>query len=156
MLGALYIGVPLGMLACLRHSPQGLGWILVIVWNTWFTDSFALLGGRAFGHHLLAPKLSPNKTYEGALIGVLAGTLVGGMMTVFVFGVSVPLAFGLNVMISALTIVGDLIESAVKRGFGVKDAGHLLPGHGGVLDRIDGFLLSTPFFVLALMAFGLL
>jgi phosphatidate cytidylyltransferase len=144
------------MLACLRHSPHGLGWILVIVWNTWFTDSFALLGGRAFGHHLLAPKLSPNKTYEGALIGVLAGTLVGGMMTVFVFGVSVPLAFGLNLMISALTIVGDLIESAVKRGFGVKDAGHLLPGHGGVLDRIDGFLVSTPFFVLALMAFGLL
>ncbi|MCB9450418.1 MAG: phosphatidate cytidylyltransferase [Anaerolineaceae bacterium] len=155
LLAALvYISVPLALLLIVRPVVNGLWWTFALFANNWLTDASALIGGRLFGKTKLAPKISGAKTVEGAAIGLAVGTLVGfAVLVVTVPLLSPVIALVVNFLISALTIIGDLIESRVKRHFHVKDAGKILPGHGGFLDRIDGLLLAVPIWYLFVMIF---
>lgn len=147
--GVAYVGFPSGFLIDIRMRESGLAWILVIFAATWGTDTFAYFGGRLFGKTKLAPKLSPNKTVEGAIVGILGGFLIALAFLIVSDLVSIR-----NVLIVAIAplvaIAGDLLESAIKRYFQVKDshiAGlNIVPGHGGVLDRVDALLMVTSFF----------
>ncbi len=143
VLGGLYIGLPLSFLLPLRQAPVGLWWTLVLFIANWTTDGFALAGGRLFGRHQLAPQISAGKTIEGALCGLLLGTLFG-VGTAVLGQLDVRQALLISLLIAILSIMGDLLESRIKRFFHVKDSSSLLPGHGGFLDRMDGLLLATP------------
>ncbi|MFV1986204.1 MAG: phosphatidate cytidylyltransferase [Gemmatimonadota bacterium] len=115
---------------------------------TWIADTAAYAGGRAFGKHPLAPNISPNKTVEGAVSALIAATIVAPVYSRWVlpggweFGWVAAIGFGL--VVGVFAIVGDLVESALKRECGVKDSGTILPGHGGVLDRLDSLLWTIP------------
>ena len=141
--GALYIGYGFRYLIMLRD--MGLDLIVFQFSVIWATDTGAYLVGRRFGKHKLAPAISPNKTVEGALGGILCAILVS---TVY-YHFADPHLGGtehyiiLTICLSALGQLGDLVESAFKRHFGVKDSGNLLPGHGGVLDRFDSTLFTS-------------
>lgn len=141
--GALYIGIPLGLLLLIRNGPDGLLWTAVLFVNNWTTDSAALIGGRIFGKNKLAPSISPGKTIEGAAIGLLMGFTLG-LLVALAGGVPLPVAILVNAVLAPATEIGDLFESWTKRRLAVKDSGSLLPGHGGFLDRIDGVLLAAP------------
>ncbi len=148
--GVAYIGGAIVTISLIRGGAAGLHWTLLLLLSSWGTDSFALLGGRRFGKHLLAPRISPKKTVEGALIGLFAGLLVGLIVTMLT---GLPTGLGLiaSILVPLATEAGDLLESQLKRQLGVKDSGHLLPGHGGFLDRIDGLLLAAPSLYLLLL-----
>lgn len=143
LLGVLYIGLALGALVRVRNSENGLAWTLMLFINNWSTDSFALVGGRLWGKRKLAPAISPHKTIEGAAVGLTMG-FVGGMVVALLAGLPLGIAVIANVVVALATETGDLIESLVKRRLNVKDSGTLLPGHGGLLDRMDGTLLAAP------------
>jgi phosphatidate cytidylyltransferase len=148
LLGAVYLGALGGTLAGLRIiEPVSAGaWRLVLLLAiVMASDTLAFFSGHALGRHRLAPTLSPGKTIEGACGGILGG--VAGALVVRAIGLpSLPLAhaFVLGVLVSALGIVGDLDESLLKRWAGVKESGILFPGHGGMLDRLDGLLFGAP------------
>lgn len=138
-LGLAYVGVPCAALIILRQAgPAGWASVLFILLVVWATDIGAYFGGRRIGGPKLWPRVSPNKTWSGALTGVVAAILAGGL-TVRLTGAG-DLAAGLLLAapLSIASQAGDLLESALKRRFGVKDSGHVIPGHGGVLDRVDG------------------
>jgi phosphatidate cytidylyltransferase len=147
-LAAGWVAAPLFSLAEWSLSRQPVGQALIPCVPVWVGDTAAIFVGRAFGKRPLAPKLSPKKTVEGS-IGNLLGCLVGGVAMAMAFGH--PWWRGLLVGLAAGTLgqMGDLFESALKRKVGVKDSGTLLPGHGGVLDRIDSLLFTIPFALLA-------
>ena len=134
-------------------APRGLAWALTAILATWIGDSAAYLGGRRFGRHKLAPKVSPGKTFEGALFGLAGSALIAGM-TFASFGLG-PWHLGLVAggMLGIAGQLGDLSESFLKRQAGVKDSGTLIPGHGGILDRIDALLFAFP--VALILATGL-
>ena len=141
-LGAiLYCGFTLGFVVLL---PRELVLLLVAIIAA--GDSTAYYGGRAFGRHALAPKISPKKTVEGAIAGLIGSMLVGGIAGVFFLGEP---WLGITVISAATAVVGqigDLAESAMKRSAGVKDSSSILPGHGGILDRLDSVLFAAPVF----------
>jgi phosphatidate cytidylyltransferase len=139
-----YIGLPLGALAAVRAS-AGREAVLLIMGAIVISDSAQYYTGRAFGKHPLAPTISPKKTREGAVGGVVFGTLAFALGARIVFPTTPALLTALvGASISALGIVGDLFESLLKRSAGVKDSGAVIPGHGGVLDRIDSWLFAAP------------
>jgi phosphatidate cytidylyltransferase len=142
--GAAYVGlVALSMLS-VRHQPEtGLQAMLWLLATVWATDIFAYVAGRAIGGPRLAPRLSPKKTWAGAL-GGLAAALVIGACTAWLFtgGSAIGLAMA-GGLLSVVSQAGDLAESAVKRHVGVKDSGQLIPGHGGLLDRIDALMAAA-------------
>jgi phosphatidate cytidylyltransferase len=140
--GALYIGLAIGLLILLRTGADGMLWTFMLLANNWSTDSFAMIGGRLLGQRKLAPAISPGKTVEGALIGLLAG-VIGGSIVALLGGLPILIALIVNITTSLATEGGDLLESRMKRYLRVKDSGTLLPGHGGLLDRIDGTLLAV-------------
>ena len=123
----------------------------------WVADSAAYFTGRAFGRRKLAPSISPGKTWEGALGAVVAVALVGLLLNQWLARVG-PMSLDASwvfpelMLIVALSIIGDLFESLLKRHAGVKDSGRTLPGHGGVLDRIDSLTSTLPFALLLLLA----
>ena len=131
-------------LITLRRDPDyGFAAVVVLLAAVWATDSFAYLVGRTVGGPKLWPRISPKKTWSGA-IGGLAGGVLCGLLASAILGV--PLSVGLAIVLALLSLAaegGDLYESAVKRRFGVKDASHLIPGHGGMLDRVDGLLFAS-------------
>ncbi|WP_454829957.1 phosphatidate cytidylyltransferase [Pseudoxanthomonas wuyuanensis] len=136
-------------------------WLLVALAIVWAADSGAYFagrhfGGRLFGSRKLAPRISPNKTIEGLLGGLLAGVLVALAGTFLAGGDAAQLPGVLIVAIATVlfSVVGDLFESLLKRHVGAKDSGDLIPGHGGVLDRIDGVLAALPVFALGKELFG--
>jgi len=140
----IYVGLPLGAIAKVRllHGAQVVTVLAVLVI---VSDSAQYFAGRAFGRRKLAPLISPAKTLEGALGGVVAAALAGATLGVrWVPGVTVASGALLGALIAAFGIVGDLFESLLKRGAGVKDSSSLIPGHGGVLDRIDSWLFAGP------------
>lgn len=159
LVGVIYVGLPTAFLLDIRARPDGFLWLVLILSVTWGTDTFAYFGGKHFGHRWfgsakLAPRLSPNKTFEGALVGILGGFLSGVLFA----AVDNRLSLGMLVLLATmplLAVLGDLLESAIKRYFSVKDshlAGfNILPGHGGVLDRVDSLLLVTVYFYVALL-----
>jgi phosphatidate cytidylyltransferase len=134
--GLLYVGVPAFALLVLEWTRYDL--ILWAMLVTWATDIFAYFAGRSIGGPKLAPRISPNKTWAG-LIGGMAGAGVIGALTAYLFDLD-PLFLLAGAPMGLLAQLGDLYESKVKRRLGVKDSGTLLPGHGGVLDRVDGLL----------------
>jgi len=142
--GMLYAGIGFLSPALLRRDPEwGFMALLFLFATVWATDIFAFLCGRTIGGPLLWPKVSPKKTWAGA-VGGLAGGVAGAVVVAFVGGVgSVVAAGALGLLFSILAQVGDLFESAVKRRFGAKDASRLIPGHGGLMDRLDGFLVAA-------------
>lgn len=164
--GSLYLGVPLYAAVALRQwtgsvdagwlsdvtdtlalgwepHPRGLAWLLTVILVTWLSDTGAYLTGRAFGKHPLIPRISPKKTVEGLAGGLTASALTGAI-AVAIFGLQVHWAWGLLIgaAIGAVGVVGDLAESLMKRQAGIKDSGTLIPGHGGMLDRLDALLFT--------------
>lgn len=134
--GYLYIAVPAFALLLLNWlSWEAVFWAMIV---TWATDIFAYFAGRAIGGPKLAPTISPNKTWAG-LIGGMAGAAVLGAVVAALLGLGAPLLY-LGAPMGLIAQAGDLYESGVKRRAGVKDSGTILPGHGGVLDRLDGLL----------------
>jgi phosphatidate cytidylyltransferase len=147
-LGYVYIGVPSAALLILSWLDVGpVLWVLIV---TWATDIFAYFAGRAIGGPKLAPRISPNKTWAG-LIGGMAGAAAFGWLTAYFFELGAPFVW-LGALMGLVAQLGDLFESWLKRRNGVKDSGTLLPGHGGVLDRLDGLLAVAIATTLLLMA----
>ncbi len=145
LLGTVYIGLPLALLADLRRLPHGAEWVIYILVITWAGDTAAYFAGRAFGRRPMAPRISPGKTWEGGAVSLLAAALFSlAYLATFIpeFPKGWSVAAGLAV--NAAGQVGDLAESALKRSAGVKDSSALLPGHGGLLDRIDALLFAAP------------
>jgi len=141
---ALYIGLPIGALVAVRAfaGPQVLFLLMLTVM---VSDTAQYYSGRAFGRRLLAPEISPKKTIEGAVGGFVCGALLLAIVgTWWVPAIPVMLRALLGVAVVALGIAGDLFESQLKRSAGVKDSSALIPGHGGVLDRIDALLFAAP------------
>jgi phosphatidate cytidylyltransferase len=149
VLGTAYAGVMLSALLPLRRLPRGEWWILLTLTVTWLNDTFAYFAGRAFGRHKLYERISPSKTWEGALGGA-AGSVAGALVVRQIWLPFVPIwgAALIGAGAAVLGPVGDLSESMLKRAFGAKDSGRLLPGHGGLLDRIDALLFNAPFVLL--------
>ncbi|MBE3549667.1 MAG: Phosphatidate cytidylyltransferase [Brockia lithotrophica] len=144
-LGAVYIGLGFHYFYLLRVLPDTAAYALFVAFVVWATDIGAFLAGRLFGRHKLLPNVSPKKTWEGSLGGFVLGVLVallaaGG----FRLPLSLGQAFLLGGLLSFAGQIGDLIESAIKRAFQVKDSGHLLPGHGGFFDRFDSMIVAYP------------
>lgn len=144
--GALYIGLPAAVFLWLRtRGADGLETVLALFAIIWAADSFAYFGGKIIGGPKVAEGLSPKKTWSGIIVGVIAGAAAGlGCGTLFQAPAELRVAwFGIGALIAFTGLMGDLIESFLKRRFGVKDASRLIPGHGGVLDRIDGLMTAT-------------
>jgi len=142
--GVVYAGIVLVCPALLRNDPEyGLQALLFLFATVWATDIFAYLTGRTLGGPLLWPKLSPNKTWSGALGGLVGGVAAGVAVAYASGGTRGVVAGVLALVLSIVAQGGDLFESAIKRRFGVKDTSHLIPGHGGVMDRLDGFLVAA-------------
>jgi phosphatidate cytidylyltransferase len=144
--GALYVGVPALALVWLRGAVPGgmqhLIWLLLVIWAT---DICAYLVGRSLGGPKLAPRISPGKTWSGLMGGVAGASLVGAVAA-HALGAGYWLAAAVGAGLAVIGQAGDLFESALKRRAGVKDSGHLIPGHGGLLDRIDGLVFAAPAF----------
>lgn len=148
--GAFYLGWIGAYLISLRNLEDGLWWMLLVLPSAWLADSAAYMVGSQIGRHKMAPRLSPKKSWEGYIAGVIFGTLGGALIAA---GIQAYLGAGtaitplvgalLGLVLSTLTTLGDLGESMIKRQFGVKDTGTLLPGHGGVFDRIDSWLWAA-------------
>jgi len=168
VLAFVYLAATLLALGALRLHPWGKFLLLYLFVVVWSGDTFAYYTGRAIGRHKLAPRISPGKTWEGTIASILGSTLLGVLMFAFASPIvgfllrihllkpadavgnpawlSPPIvsAIALSACINASAQLGDLVESAMKRGAGVKDSGNLLPGHGGILDRIDALLFAAP------------
>jgi phosphatidate cytidylyltransferase len=143
LIGIVYLGVPAVAFLALRDLPNGMQLVFWLVIVVVATDVFAYLTGRSLGGPKLAPKISPGKTWSG-LVGGTPGALILGAAVASMVGWS-WLQGGLFALILALVAQsGDLFESFIKRRAGVKDSGRLIPGHGGVLDRFDGYLFAVP------------
>ena len=161
-----YIALPLGMLVQLRQQWAGAFYLLYLLLVVWAGDIFAYFVGKAIGRHRMAPRISPKKTWEGAAASLAASLVVGWLLFQYaqpvssallraglikrrdgIFGLEQP-AMGpillLTVVVNIAAQLGDLVESLIKRGAGVKDSGGILPGHGGMLDRIDALLFAAP------------
>jgi phosphatidate cytidylyltransferase len=142
--GVIYAGIVLLCPALLRSDPQfGLEALLFLFATVWATDILAYLIGRGIGGPLLWPRLSPNKTWSGAIGGLLGGVAAGIAVAYASGGTRGAIAGVLALVLSIVAQGGDLFESAIKRRFGVKDTSGLIPGHGGVMDRLDGFLVAA-------------
>jgi len=162
----VYVALPLGMLVQLRQQAAGAIYLLYLLLVVWAGDIFAYFVGRSLGRHLMAPRVSPKKTWEGAVASLAASLVVGillfdhasrissellrwGMITRpdGMYGLDTPAMWPTIFLTTALNVaaqLGDLVESLIKRGAGVKDSGTILPGHGGMLDRIDALLFAAP------------
>ena len=161
-----YIALPMAMLVQLRQQWGGAFWLLYLLLVVWAGDIFAYFVGRSLGRHLMAPRISPKKTWEGAAASVAASLVVGILLFNHalqisscllrigliqrrdgLFGLEKPEIWPIVLLTIALNVaaqLGDLVESLIKRGAGVKDSGTILPGHGGMLDRIDALLFAAP------------
>lgn len=152
--GAVYIGWTLGHLVLIRRlSPGGEALSAALFVSVWATDCFAYVAGKTLGRSKLAPVISPHKTWEGAAAGVLGAVLTFHLARrSFAAGLfSAPGALALGVLVGVVGQLSDLGQSLVKRASGVKDSSSLLPGHGGVFDRMDSFFLLAPLFYYALV-----
>jgi len=151
--GAIYIGMPLNYYLQLYSARNGLGWLLAVILTVVVTDVAALLVGMRFGRHPFLPAISPKKTVEGAAGGFLAAVLVMLLLGVTMLHLAPYHAVALGILVGVMAELGDLVESQMKRLAEVKDSSNLIPGHGGVLDRLDSVLF--PPIVVYLYAFYL-
>ena len=143
------IYITLGLLSLyLLREQAGFEWVLLVLIATWSGDTFAYFTGRLIGKHLLAPRISPKKTWEGFVGGAIGTVLMPLVLRNFLSTLSTQEILWVCIPCIFLAPAGDLIESKIKRLYGVKDSGNLLPGHGGFLDRIDALLLTAPWALL--------
>lgn len=155
LLGIVYIPLPLSLLIYIRQMEGGIHWIVWLLIVIFANDTGAFYTGTFLGKRPLAPRISPKKTIEGSLGGILA-SLALGFVFCFVFFKDLSLCFltlPLSFILAVSGQVGDLFESAMKRASGIKDSGRILPGHGGMLDRIDGLLPAIPILYAYLVLF---
>ena len=147
-MGIIYVSMPLSLLVFIFQADKGLLWIIWLFVVVFLNDTCAFYTGTFFGKKKIAPVISPNKTIEGSLGGIAGSVLSGFILSLFFFNdfyfslLLLPCSFLLAIAGQA----GDLFESAIKRASGIKDSGIILPGHGGILDRIDGLLVAIPVF----------
>jgi phosphatidate cytidylyltransferase len=161
-----YVAIPMALLVEIRQQPAGAIWVIYTLLAVWAGDIFAYFVGKALGRHRMSPEISPKKTWEGAFASILASVLIGtlwfqhapGISSALlrigligrrdgIFGLEQPQLWPIIVLSAAVNLaaqLGDLVESLIKRGAGVKDSGSILPGHGGMLDRIDAMLFAVP------------
>jgi phosphatidate cytidylyltransferase len=166
VLAFAYIALPLAFLVQIREQWSGAFMLLYLLLVVWAGDIFAFFVGRSLGRHLLSPRISPKKTWEGALASLIASLVVGTLLYNYAlpissallnaqlmerrdgyFALQSPPLWSTLLLSAAINIaaqLGDLVESLIKRGAGVKDSGGILPGHGGMLDRIDALLFAAP------------
>ncbi len=157
MAGALYIGMPFNFYLLLYTSkPNGLVWTLFTILAVVASDAAALLVGSRIGRHPFFTNISPHKTVEGAIAGVIASVIVMLIGVSAVLGISPVHAIVLGFLVGTSAEIGDLVESQMKRIADVKDSSHLIPGHGGVLDRLDSILFPPILVYLYVMVFNLL
>jgi phosphatidate cytidylyltransferase len=151
--GVLYAGLSGISLAAIRDfGTGGLAAILFVFAVVWATDILAYFIGRALKGPKLAPRISPGKTWSGAIGGAVSAVVAGALLTFSVFGRISLWIVALAFLLSVASQIGDLFESFIKRRFGVKDSSHLIPGHGGVMDRVDGLVFACfAVFLLALV-----
>jgi phosphatidate cytidylyltransferase len=147
LFGVLYVGFPLGTVVSTRSLPAGESLVLFLAVVTWASDTGAYYAGTLWGKHLLLPSVSPKKTIEG-LLGGLALAVSAALLAQWGFASQLSLsdALILGVLLTGMGLLGDLFESVIKRRTGVKDSGGILPGHGGMLDRLDSLLFTAPTF----------
>ena len=161
-----YIALPLGFLVQIREQASGAFLLLYLLLLVWAGDIFAYFVGRSLGRHLMSPRISPRKTWEGTLASLIASLVVGMLLYKYALPISTALLNAhlierkdglfalerpplwptllLSAAINVAAQLGDLVESLIKRGAGVKDSGTILPGHGGMLDRVDALLFAAP------------
>jgi phosphatidate cytidylyltransferase len=161
----VYIALPMASLVSMREQWRGGFFLLYLLLLVWAGDIFAYFIGKPFGRHRMSPRVSPNKTWEGALASVVASVGVGVLMFHYAVPVSSALLYAhlierkdgifspeaslmpvilLSIILNIAAQLGDLVESLIKRGAGMKDSGAILPGHGGMFDRIDALLFAAP------------
>jgi phosphatidate cytidylyltransferase len=161
-----YIAIPMALLVSIRQQPAGAIWTIYTLLAVWAGDIFAYFVGRSLGRHRMSPEISPKKTWEGAVASILASVIIGTLWMQHapaissvllrmglidrrdgMFGLEQPQLWPIILLSTVVNIaaqLGDLVESLIKRGAGVKDSGTILPGHGGMLDRIDAMLFAVP------------
>ena len=161
-----YVAIPMTLLVEIRQQAAGAIWVIYTLLTVWAGDIFAYFVGKALGRHRMSPEVSPKKTWEGAIASILASVIVGTLWFQHAPGISAALLRAgligrrdgiftleqpqllpivvLSVVVNLAAQLGDLVESLIKRGAGVKDSGAILPGHGGMLDRIDAMLFAVP------------
>ena len=144
---AIYLGWPMSLFPLLRGFQVGIStgfwWVLAVLLGVWGFDTGAFFAGHFFGRHKLAPRISPGKTWEGVAGGLVLSVTAALLITIRPLGVPWYLAVLLGVLIAVAATVGDLAESLIKRQTHVKDSGQFMPGHGGILDRIDSLLFAV-------------
>ncbi|HUV95555.1 MAG TPA: phosphatidate cytidylyltransferase [Anaerolineae bacterium] len=142
--GAIYIGFSISHFVRLRAVDRGMWWVAVALLGTWICDSGAYFVGRAAGKTPFFPQISPKKTWEGAAGGFVCGLAAAVLLGRFLLGLAVGWGIVLGVLLVFGATFGDLAESVIKRQVGVKDSSNLIPGHGGMLDRVDSLLFVAP------------
>ncbi|MDR1776042.1 MAG: phosphatidate cytidylyltransferase [Actinomycetes bacterium] len=153
--GALYLGMPLSCLILIRAMDTGLVLAVTTVVSIWVADSFAYIGGSLLGRHKLAPVISPKKSWEGLLFSLAGAIIIWYLAPLIINGrASIPVALTGGIIVAFSSLIGDLFESRIKREAGVKDSGKLLPGHGGILDRIDSLLFTSVFIYMLVSIVG--
>jgi phosphatidate cytidylyltransferase len=161
-----YLAIPMALLVEIRRQPAGAIWVIYTLLAVWAGDIFAYCIGKAIGRHLMSPEVSPKKTWEGAIASIIASVVIGTLWFQYspqissallrahlidrrdgIFALEQPSLLPIILLSAIVNIaaqLGDLVESLIKRGAGVKDSGSILPGHGGMLDRIDAMLFAVP------------
>jgi len=150
--------IPFYSIVYLRNDYDFPGYLFYLLMTIWAADVFAYFSGKFLGKNKLAPHVSPGKTWEG-VYGAFVGTSIGAIIGIFSFGFNLResiLFFVLTLIVVAISIFGDLSESLYKRQNAIKDSGNLLPGHGGILDRVDSLVAAAPFYIVGLSLLGLL
>ncbi len=155
LFGPLWIGLAMAHAVFLRELPEGQGLLIAALVATFIGDTFAYFGGRLYGRRPLAPEISPNKTLEGLIVGVIGGTAAFWFCGLYQDWLSHGDALILGVAVAIAAPVGDLFESLIKRDLDVKDTGGVFGPHGGVLDRLDGVFFSVPVAFYVALALGL-
>jgi phosphatidate cytidylyltransferase len=141
----IYIPLSLSLMVLLRNDPQGVAWIFLLLFIVFAGDIGAFYSGKFFGRHKLSPSISPGKTIEGSVGGMIFSVIVGYIfMRLFLPHLNTPMIFLLFIVVNMSAQTGDLFESQLKRTGKIKDSGNILPGHGGILDRIDALLFAAP------------
>jgi len=156
ILGVFYLAVPFGLLILLRTETAGLKswiWPMFVIGVIWSYDTFAYFSGLLFGKNKLCERISPKKTWEGLIGGLIMSSLI--FVAFVLFGLQIPLLYGLGAVITIIisATLGDLFESILKRKVDIKDSGNILPGHGGVLDRFDSVFFAVPVFIVYWLIF---
>jgi len=150
LIGFIYIAIPVYSVIKLRnYNVEILFWMFAVIWST---DIFAFFAGKTLGGAKIAPTISPNKTWSGLIGGILASMIIG-FLSSFMFAGGTLFFILLSAFLSIIEQLSDLLESKFKRIFGVKDSGNIIPGHGGILDRLDGMMLLSPVVLLIITIF---